>query len=230
MIPYDLTNTGNHMSRYDYIIYALINNQNCAKSHLAFLSWKKIFPFFNLGKILPFYRLDENWMFESAADLEKELGKLINPYCLVLFPEVTVATPELIRRHKELCRACFAPELSHLLYPRHSSFADFVLGLNKGQALSYIYDATISYTDKKGKILCRAADLDTLLTQVDTVHVHLHREQYRRLPRHRRGIQKWLEHRWVQKDKSIRKAYKQSGSKMEDGAPKEKEKKKEEKK
>lgn len=219
------TNTGNHLSRYDYMIYALINNKENPKSHLAFLSWKRIFSFFSLSKILPFYRLDENWMFESAADLEKELAKLINPYCLVLFPEVTVATPQLIRRHRELCRACFAPELTHLLYPRHSSFADFVLGLNKGQALGYIYDATISYTDKKGKNLCNPGDLNTLLTQVETVHVHIYREQYRKLPRHRRGIQKWLENRWVHKDKSIRKAYKQSGSEMDDGKLKEKEKK-----
>ncbi|KAG5368295.1 Lysocardiolipin acyltransferase 1 [Yarrowia sp. C11] len=209
----------NHLSRYDYIIYALMNHQNFAKSQLAFLSWKHIFPFFTLRKIMPFYRLDENWMFDSAAQLEKELANLINPYCLVLFPEVTVATPQTIRQHRELCRACFAPEFTHLLYPRHSSFADFVLGLNKGQALSYVYDATITYTDSKGKILCHPGDLDTLLTKVHTIHVHIVKEEYRKLPRHRRGIQKWLEHRWVVKDKFIRKAYKQSGSVMDPGKP-----------
>lgn len=202
------------MSRYDYLVYAYINSEYYAKANIVFLAWKRIFSVFTLSKILPFYRLDENWMFESAADLEKQLSRMINPYCLVLFPEVTVATPELIRRHRELCRACFAPQLHHLLYPRHSSFADFLLGLNKGQAVSYVYDATITYTDSKGKIMGCPGNLDALLTEVATVHVHFDRIQYKKLPRHRRGIQKWLEGRWVQKDKSIRRAYKQSRSKI----------------
>jgi len=178
---------------------------------LSFFTWYQIWNMPSLQLWRDISQADENWDLDSDT-----LGSTFNQYLeqksgvqwLVTFPEVNIFTEKSSKMEQIMGEKYYLPHLENVLYPRYSGFANCVGGLYK-TTFNVLYDISIVYyyKDESGNVIFEGPSLLAAfgLCESDiTVVVHVHSKLLTRIPLRRDKMEKWLERRWVKKDKQIK--------------------------
>lgn len=112
-----------------------------------------------------------------------------------MFPEVSRFTPELQKEQKQLCIAAGAPVFNSVLYPRLQSFTSVATSLMDQGLVDRIFDFTLTY-EENGFSFSKFMQKDPINVTVYVRSVSLSRLRRKGT----KGLQRWLESSWIEKD------------------------------
>lgn len=182
-----------------------------------FFTWFKIWGVPTISYFKHISQADENWeldgetlvsIFHSFLDLPCN-----NTQWLILFPEVNIYSDKDLKVHNILGEKYYLPAFKNVLYPRFGAFSNAIGGLYQSK-YSRLYDITLIYYNRNkltGEIIdFRPPSLLSILgvrsRNIETVVlVHVAGKFLSRVPLKRNKLEKYLEHRWIKKDKVIEK-------------------------
>lgn len=220
----------NHRGIIDYLVMGYLVQHSCwgdkkedldggrrlvrAKSltglfvpHLAFFTWFTIWSVPSVAYIKNILQTDENWELDGET-VGGVFGEYIGPgvQWLVMFPEVNIFSDKNAKLQRMMGEKYFMPELQRVLYPRFGGVVNAVGGLFETK-FTRLYDLTLLYYTKKGNSvefgcpsLARALGGEQF-----KVVVHVKGKFLSRVPLKRNRIERWLENRWLKKDKLLAK-------------------------
>ncbi|KAH3669068.1 hypothetical protein OGAPHI_001664 [Ogataea philodendri] len=178
---------------------------------VSFFTWYSIWTIPSLRVFKNVFQADENWELnnETLAFVFKDLLESEAIEWLVTFPEVNIFTKKDAKLQQGLSEKFYLPNLKNLLYPRYSSFANVVSGLHKTQ-FTRLYDTSIMYyRQAPGEPVSFEApnllEVFGLYSGKITIKIHIHAKMMSRIPLKRNKLEKWLEGKWIKKDRLITK-------------------------
>lgn len=185
---------------------------------INFFTWYEIWcvPTPNYFKHIS--QADENWELDGETLVSIFQDYLDSPgtnstQWLTLFPEVNIFTEKDSRMQNISGERHYLPQFQKVLYPRFGGFANAIGGLYKTK-YTRLYDiTTIYYTRNKitGAIVdFKPPSLLGILGVKDNyietvIFVHVAGKFLNRVPLKRNKLEKYLENRWIKKDKLIEK-------------------------
>lgn len=178
---------------------------------LSFFTWYQIWNIPSFQFLRDISQADENWDLDSdtlGSTFNKYLEQKSGTQWLVTFPEVNIYTEKSSKLEQIMGEKYYLPHLENVLYPRYSGFANCIGGLYK-TTFKVLYDISIIYyhKDQSGNIVFQGPSLLAAfgLCESDiTAVIYIRSKLLNRIPLRRDRMEKWLERRWVKKDKQIK--------------------------
>ena len=123
---------------------------------------------------------------------------------LVSFSEATRYTTSKRLEAEAWCRANNKTLPQHTLYPRTKGFVACVQMLRSAAHVKAVYDITVAYAKKNGRILQQPPTFPQSITYPSLdekwrFFVHVERYAIEDLPKTNEEIAEWLEERWIEK-------------------------------
>eukprot|EP00741_Cyanophora_paradoxa_P025218 tig00000350_g24343.t1 len=208
----------NHLSYVDWAFIYGLSKRNEKLGALKFLLKDpiKYIPGFGWGMwMLDWLFMKRNWESDRPRIL-RALDRLSQDCTsnglklwIAIFPEGTRYTPKKLAAAQEFAKKRDLPVPENVLVPRVKGFVTCVNGLRE-KAIPAIYDVTIVYVGFKGGIpSIRQILFDDAPGR--KVVLHLKRIPVTDVPTDEEALGKWLQSRWVEKDKAMAE-YKAKGS------------------
>ncbi|ODV83279.1 hypothetical protein CANARDRAFT_209231 [[Candida] arabinofermentans NRRL YB-2248] len=214
----------NHCSLVDYIIFPYLILESTKDKQaiqedlstinlprLNFFTWFSIWDIPNFRLFRNIYQSDENWELNDDT-LQITFNKFLDSNerfveWLITFPEVNIFSLKDWKLQKSLNEKYYLPNLNNLLYPRYSSFKNVINGLY-GSQFTRLYDITIIYYTKNelGEIQFKNPNILEIFGLSDdkySIKIHIKAKLMSRLYINKTRLDKWLENKWVKKDKLI---------------------------
>lgn len=220
----------NHCGIVDYLImgylvqcskYPAKTNRVKTKSltgmfvpHLSFFTWFTIWSVPTVEYIKNIFQTDENWELDGET-LTGVFNTFFNKggvQWLVIFPEVNIFTEKVSKLQKIMGEKYFLPMMKNVLYPRFGGVINAVGGLYETK-FTRLYDITLVYykigDDGQYKFECpNLMDALGALAGIGNNYkliVHVKGKFLCRVPLKRNKLEKWVENRWLKKDKLVEK-------------------------
>lgn len=185
---------------------------------IKFFTWFNIWNMPTIEYLKDISQSDENWELDGETLIsifQKFLDQstTMNLQWLVIFPEVNIFSEKDLKLQNILGEKHYLPTFENVLYPRFGGFANAIGGLYKTK-FTRLYDITIIYYNKdlrNGKVInfnppsllnilgLRNRNIET------TILVYVKAKFLSRVPLKRNRLEKYLENRWIKKDKLISK-------------------------
>lgn len=202
----------NHLSYSDfYLIHALASRRNMlgrcryfAKKELKYvpiLGWTLI--------LMDMIMVTRNWM-RDRSELKRVFDPIKTqklPIWLVTYCEGTRYTPEKSTASQEFCKSRGKQPLDLVLYPRHKGFYT-TLTQFRDSHVRHVYDFTLVYHNKTAnQIQLPPTPVETHssgdLSRHYKFHIHVRRFAIADIPDDEEAVTKWLEDRWIDKDRLL---------------------------
>lgn len=176
--------------------------------HLSFFTWFTIWTVPTVEYMKNIFQTDENWELDGET-----LNSVFNPFFsqgvqwLVMFPEVNIFTDKISKLQKIMGQKYFLPTLNNVLYPRFGGVVNAIGGLYETK-FTRLYDITLVYykTTSDGEYHFGCPNLlDALSGESYKLIVHVKGKFLSRVPLKRNKLEKWVENRWLKKDKQVEK-------------------------
>ncbi|TID17259.1 hypothetical protein CANINC_004023 [Pichia inconspicua] len=185
---------------------------------VTFFTWYKLWSIPSIDYFKHISQADENWEMDGETLVSTfhnflDIPSLNLTQWVVTFPEVNMFTEKDLRMQNILGEKHYLPPFEHVLYPRFGNFANVIGGLYKTK-YTRLYDLTLIYynRDKRtGKIIdFKPPSLLSILgvrdPNIETVIlVHIAGKFFSHVPLKRNKLEKYLESRWMKKDRLIAK-------------------------
>ncbi|KAI0224239.1 1-acyl-sn-glycerol-3-phosphate acyltransferase epsilon [Lamellibrachia satsuma] len=206
----------NHQSTFDWLVADVLAIQQGSIGHIRYilkdvLKWVPLYGFYFRQHNCIYVKRGRKFEVEQA---EKQLYQLVRhsiPFWMVLFPEGTRFNPrnqDVIESSQDYARKHDLPVLQHLLTPR---LRGLQLTLRKLRAnTDAIYDVTVAFSntkDLKTNQRLVAPGLIAFLKGNWQLHIHVKRIDIKAVPETDEGLGKWLNERYQQKDKILKRFY-----------------------
>lgn len=185
-----------------------------------FFTWFEIWSIPTIDYFKHISQADENWEMdgETLVSVFQNYFELSNTSIgtaqwLTLFPEVNIFTDKDLRMQNISGEKHYLPIFENVLYPRFGGFANAIGGLYKTE-FTRLYDITLLYYNRNkitGEIInFQAPSLLNILGLRDwnietVILVNIAGKFLSRVPLKRNRLEKYLENRWIKKDKLITK-------------------------
>lgn len=185
---------------------------------VQFFTWFEIWGIPTINYFKHISQADENWELdgETLVSIFHEFldtPSNSNTKWLAMFPEVNIFSEKDLKMQNIMGEKHYLPAFENVLYPRFGGFANAVGGLYKTN-FTRLYDVTLIYYNRNkttGEIV--NFNPPTLLSvlglrdfNIETVIlVHVAGKFLSRVPLKRNRLEKYLENRWIKKDKLIAK-------------------------
>lgn len=231
--PLDLENAlvlSNHAGLVDHMIMGYLvqcvkyppetgNHQVKAKSLTgAFVPQLKFFTWFTLWTVPQvdyfknIFQSDENWELdgETLGGLFSSAVESAQTQWVVLFPEVNIFTARVAKMQRMMGEKHFLPLMTNVLYPRFGGVVNAVGAMYESK-FTRLYDITLVYYKMvDGEWVFGCPTLVDAISGQDKykVLVHVKGKFLSRVPLKRNKLEKWVEGRWLKKDKLITKLQK----------------------
>lgn len=186
--------------------------------NVTFFTWYELWAVPSIEYFKHISQTDENWEMDGETLVSTFHNFLDNPSLSLTqwigtFPEVNLFSEKDSRMQNILGEKHYLPSFEHVLYPRFGNFANVIGGLYKTK-YTRLYDLTIIYYNREkstGKIIdFKSPSLLSILgvreSNIETVIlVHTAGKFLSHIPLKRSKLEKYLELRWIKKDKLIAK-------------------------
>lgn len=185
-----------------------------------FFTWFEIWSIPTIDYFKHISQADENWEMDSETLVsvfqnyfESILSSFNTSQWLTLFPEVNIFTEKDLRMQNISGEKHYLPTLENVLYPRFGGFANAIGGLYKTE-FTRLYDITILYYNRNvitSEIInFKPPSLLNILGLKDwnnetIILINISAKFLSRVPLKRNKLEKYLENRWIKKDKLITK-------------------------
>lgn len=183
-----------------------------------FFTWYELWTVPTINYFKHIFQADENWEMDGETLVSIFHRLLDSPSTdgtqwIATFPEVNIFTEKDLKMQNILGEKHYLPTFENVLYPRFGSFANAIGGLYKTK-YTRLYDITIIYYNREkttGKIIdFKSPSLLNILgvrdSNIETVIlVHIAGKFLSHIPLKRSKLEKYLESRWIKKDKLIAK-------------------------
>jgi hypothetical protein len=184
---------------------------------VKFFTWFKIWNIPTIEVFKHISQSDENWELDGetlVSTFHKFLDSPIsNTQWLTLFPEVNIFDEKNLRKQNIFGEKHYLPSFENVLYPRFGAFSNAIGGLYRTK-FTRLYDVTLIYYSKNkltNEIIdFKAPSLLNILGIRDNnveiiILIHVAGKFLSRVPLKRNRLEKFLENRWIKKDKLIQK-------------------------
>ncbi|CCH41206.1 putative membrane protein [Wickerhamomyces ciferrii] len=195
---------------------------------LNFINWNSIWRIPSLHTIWNFLTNDENWVIQPNQ-LELQLNQIINQNneltdlksnWFIHFPEVNIINDYSLALQNQQLDQYLIPKLNETLYPRFKNFNNIVSTITKinnntasssSNQFKNLIDFSIVYYNplqnnfKNPNLF----EILTLKQPFFIINIDIKFKLISKLPLREKKLEKWLEHLWLEKDKTIEMMQKQ---------------------
>jgi len=141
--------------------------------------------------------VERDWA-RDRATIEATFSRIIEdgiPLWLMLFAEGTRLTPAKLAKSQEFARSRGLQPTAHVMLPRTKGFAASVQGLRRH--LDAVYDVTIGYEQGVPTLW------QYIRGQARRAHLHVRRYPVGQLPQSEPELARWLQQRFLEKDRLL---------------------------
>lgn len=186
----------------------------------SFFTWFEIWSIPTIDYFKNISQADENWEMDGETLVsvfqnyfESISSSFNTSQWLTLFPEVNIFTERDLRMQNISGEKHYLPIFENVLYPRFGGFANAIGGLYKTE-FTRLYDITILYYNRNiitSEIInFKPPSLLNILGlknwNIETIIlINISGKFLSRVPLKRNKLEKYLENRWIKKDKLITK-------------------------
>lgn len=185
---------------------------------VMFFTWYELWAVPTVEYFKHISQADENWELDGETLVSIFHTFLDTPQpnstqWIATFPEVNIFSEKDLKMQNILGEKHYLPAFENVLYPRFGNFANAIGGLYKTR-YTRLYDSTIIYYNRNkitGEIVdFKSPSLLSILgvrdSNIETVIlVHITGKFLSHIPLKRSKLEKYLENRWIKKDKLIAK-------------------------